>query len=97
MALKPDIELEQTASKGRYFIRQERSDDAELTFSKAGTKLMIIDHTEVPDSFRGEGIGLALVTRAVEDARANGVKVIPLCPFAASQFRRLAEWSDVLK
>jgi predicted GNAT family acetyltransferase len=37
------------------------------------------------------------VTRAVEDARAAGKKIIPLCPFAAAQFRRHQEWADVLK
>ena len=37
------------------------------------------------------------VTRAVEDARAAGKKIIPLCPFAAAQFRRHPEWADVLK
>ena len=38
-----------------------------------------------------------LVTRAVEDARAAGKKIIPLCPFANAQFRRHQEWADVLK
>jgi predicted GNAT family acetyltransferase len=50
----------------------------------------------VPDVFRGQGVGARLVTRAVEDARASGKKIIPLCPFANAQFRRHAEWADVL-
>ncbi|TIW42998.1 MAG: N-acetyltransferase, partial [Mesorhizobium sp.] len=33
----------------------------------------------------------------VEDARAAGKKIIPLCPFANAQFRRHPEWADVLK
>jgi predicted GNAT family acetyltransferase len=37
------------------------------------------------------------VTRAVEDARAAGKLIIPLCPFAAAQFKRHPEWADVLK
>jgi hypothetical protein len=37
-----------------------------------------------------------LVQRAVDDARAAGKKLVPLCPFAAAQFRRHPEWSDVL-
>ncbi len=67
-----------------------------MTFSKAGASLLIIDHTEVPDAFRGEGVGQALVTRAVADARAAGKKILPLCPFAAAQFRRHPDWADVL-
>jgi predicted GNAT family acetyltransferase len=93
----PEIELEETGSKGRYFLRGPNGAEAEMTFSKAGEHLMIIDHTEVPDAFRGQGAGLRLVTRAVEDARAAAKKIIPLCPFANAQFKRHPEWADVLK
>jgi predicted GNAT family acetyltransferase len=90
------IGLEDTGSKGRYFVRSPKGAMAEMTFSKVGEHMIIIDHTEVPDAFRGQGTGLRLVTRAVEDARAAGKKIIPLCPFANAQFRRHPEWADVL-
>jgi len=92
----PQIELEDGASKGRYFYR-DAGMEAEMTFSKAGEHMIIIDHTEVPDIFRGQGVGARLVARAVEDARAAGKKIIPLCPFANAQFRRHKEWADVLE
>ena len=96
MAIDPStITLEETESKGRYLYRAEEA-EAEMTFSKAGGKLIIIDHTGVPEAFRGQGVGAALVLRGVEDARAAGKKVLPLCPFAAAQFRRHPDWSDVL-
>lgn len=91
------IELEDRGTKGRYVIRAPNGDEAEMTFTKVDENLIIIDHTEVPDAFRGQGAGLRLVTRGVEDARASGKKIIPLCPFAAAQFRRHPEWADVLK
>ncbi|MEW9834406.1 GNAT family N-acetyltransferase [Mesorhizobium marinum] len=94
---RPDIQLEDHGSKGRYVFRSAAGDEAEMTFTKVGERQVIIDHTEVPDAFRGQGVGLHLVTRAVEDARAAGKTIIPLCPFAASQFRRHPEWADVLK
>lgn len=91
------IEHEDTGSKGRYFVKGPNGAIAEMTFTKVGERQLIIDHTEVPDAFRGQGVGLKLVTRAVEEARAAGKTIIPLCPFAASQFRRHPEWSDVLR
>lgn len=94
---QPAIQLEETGSKGRYFLRGPDGAEAEMTFSKAGEHMFIIDHTEVPEVFRGQGAGLRLVTRAVEDARATGKKIIPLCPFANAQFKKHAEWGDVLK
>jgi predicted GNAT family acetyltransferase len=91
------IEHEEGGSKGRYLVRAEGGALAEMTYSKVGEHQLIIDHTEVPDAFRGQGIGLKLVTRAVEEARAAGKTIIPLCPFAREQFRRHPEWADVLK
>ncbi|TGR25176.1 MULTISPECIES: GNAT family N-acetyltransferase [unclassified Mesorhizobium] len=93
----PEIELEDRGSKGRYVLRGAGGAEAEMTFTKIGEHQLIIDHTEVPDAFRGQGAGLRLVIRAVEDARAAGKKIIPLCPFANAQFRRHPEWADVLK
>lgn len=90
-----DIALEDGASKGRYVYRADGA-EAEMTFSKAGTRLVIIDHTGVPDSMRGMGVGAALMLRAVEDARESRRRILPLCAFAAAQFRRHPDWADVL-
>lgn len=67
-----------------------------MTYSRASPVLLIIDHTVVPDTLRGRGVGQALVLRAVEDARRENFRIIPLCPFAKAQFDRHAEWRDVL-
>lgn len=91
------IELEDRGAKGRYVVKGPDGAEAEMTFTRVGEHQIIIDHTGVPDAFRGQGVGARLVERAVEDARAAGKTIIPLCPFAASQFRRHPEWADVLK
>lgn len=92
------IEREEISqSKGRYVLRDESGAEAEMTYSRAGASQLIIDHTGVPDAFRGQGIGLKLVERAVADARAEGKTILPLCPFAAAQFARHPEWADVLR
>lgn len=90
------IELEDNGAKGRYVVRGPDGAEAEMTFTRVGERRIIIDHTVVPDAFRGQGIGAKLVTRAVEDARAAGKTILPLCPFAAAQFKRHPEWADVL-
>lgn len=90
------IEFEDNGHKGRYVVRGADGAEAELTFTSAGDSRIIIDHTGVPDAFRGQGVGAKLVARAVEDARAAGKTVLPLCPFAAAQFKRHPDWADVL-
>lgn len=97
MTQELDIKLEDGPGKGRYVVRAEDGSEAELTFTKIGDSRIIIDHTGVPDAFRGQGIGARLVIRAVEDARRAGKTILPLCPFAAAQFKRHPEWADVLE
>lgn len=89
------IEREDRASGGTYRLSVD-GHVAEMTFSRAGERLIIIDHTDVPDALRGRGIGDRLVRFAVEDVREQGKKIVPLCPFAAAQFRKHEEYRDVL-
>ena len=91
------ITEERSDSKGRYVARGDGKPDAELTFSIASAHMIIIDHTGVPDAWRGQGVGKALVQRAVEDARARGVQIVPLCPLAKAQIDKTPDWQDVLK
>ena len=79
--------------RGRYVIRQN-GDEAELTYSITSPARVIADHPGVPDSFRGTGAGVALLTQMVADARAEGFKIVPLCPFVAAQLRRHPDWAD---
>lgn len=89
------IELEQSGSKGRYVARVAgRDGEAELTFSVASQTLVIADHTGVPESMRGTGIGLALVERLVADARQKGFRILPLCSFVDAQRKKHPEWAD---
>lgn len=90
------IEKEETEKGGRY-VAVVSGHEAEMTFSRASPHLIIIDHTAVPDALRGLGVGQALALHAVEDARAGGWKIIPLCPFMRAQTLKHAEWSDVIQ
>ncbi len=53
-------------------------------------------HTEVPTAFSGQGVGSALVRTALEDARAAGVTVKPVCPFTAAYIKRHQEELDLV-
>jgi len=89
------VERDDGASKGRYRLVVDGV-EAEMTYSRAGDGLIIIDHTEVPAALRGRKVGERLVRQAIEDARRDGVLIVPLCPFAKAQIDRHPEWQDVL-
>ena len=81
-------------TRGRFVIRRG-GEEAELTYSVTTPALVIADHTGVPDSFRGTGAGLALVQALVAAARADGFKIVPLCPFVKAQSLKHPEWAEV--
>jgi predicted GNAT family acetyltransferase len=92
------IQQKQEGHKGSFYIEENETTLAEMTYSMTGTDLMIIDHTEVSDELRGKNIGYQLVNHAVEYARANHIKILPLCTFAKSVFdKKGAEFTDVLR
>ncbi|ATN35311.1 GNAT family N-acetyltransferase [Rhizobium sp. ACO-34A] len=93
-----NIVHEEEKSGGRYIARVDSVEEpALMTYSRASPKLIIVDHTEVPDSMRGQGVGQALAKHVVEEARLGGWQIIPLCPFFRAQSLRHPEWSDVVK
>ena len=92
------IQQKQEGSKGSFYVEENGIILAKMTYTMTGTELMIIDHTEVSDELRGKNVGYQLVHTAVEYARANHIKIIPLCPFAKSVFdKKAAEFADVLR
>jgi predicted GNAT family acetyltransferase len=94
--LSDEIRKELDGSKGRYVLSRNGT-EAEITFSVLSATTIIADHTGVPDALRGTGAGQRLVAHMVEDARAQGFKIVPLCPFVNAQRRNHPEWADVFQ
>lgn len=57
---------------------------------------VMFTHTEVPEALEGRGVGSTLVRGALDDVRAQGLEVIPLCPFVAAFIRRHPEYLDLV-
>ena len=69
---------------------------AEMTYIWNGKDKIIIDHTEVNPEFEGQGVGKNLFVHAVDFARKNNVKIVPVCPFVAALCQRDPDVKDVL-
>jgi predicted GNAT family acetyltransferase len=54
-------------------------------------------HTEVPQELSGQGVGSRLARGALEAARAQGLKVVPRCPFISAYMAKHPEFADLLK
>jgi predicted GNAT family acetyltransferase len=56
----------------------------------------IFVHTEIQPGHGGEGLGSTLARRALDDVRAKGAKIVPLCPFISAFIRRHPEYEDMI-
>lgn len=81
-------------NRGRYWM-ETTAGEAELVYSLGANDKMIINSTFVPIDARGGGVALALVKRAVEDAKKTGRKVDPVCPYVDHVFARHPEWREL--
>ena len=91
------IHKELTPDGGRYLARIDGvAGEGQLVFTTRGPNLVSADHTEAPETMRYTGAALALVEQMIADARANGFKIIPVCPYVKAQYKRHSEWSDVM-
>ena len=58
--------------------------------------MMVIEHTEVPIELEGKGLASLIVRSALIYARAQKLKVMPLCPFTAGFILKHPEYQDLV-
>ena len=94
----PDLTItkeEIDARHGRYVARMAGIDaEAELTFTRRGPDRISADHTGAPEGLRGTGAAGALVAAMVADARKQGFRIVPLCPYVLSRSAKHPDWAD---
>lgn len=91
-----DVSKTVESGQGRY-ARNTEHGEAVMTFSVTSSTLVIVDHTEVPKEDEGKGHAGALAEFLVQDARATGFQVVPLCPFLNMWRRKHPETGDIFQ
>ncbi|HEY8546715.1 MAG TPA: GNAT family N-acetyltransferase [Acidimicrobiales bacterium] len=82
--------------------RYELTADGELAgFSQYrdmgdGGATRVFTHTEVFKEFGGKGLGTVLVEGALADVRAQGKRLVALCPFVDRYVREHDGWADLI-
>ena len=90
------IQQETDGKRGAFFIEEGDERIAEMIYLIDEAKKLIIEHTEVDESLRGQGIGLKLLNELVDFARDQNIKVVPVCSYAEAMFQKNEELRDVL-
>ena len=80
----------------RRFELEVEGELAILTYRRQDGALYLL-HTEVPSELRGDGQGGRLVRHALDTARAEGVRVVPLCPFVSAYLEKHPEYAELVE
>jgi len=91
------IEQQDNEIRGRFYVKEDSEYLAQMVYVWAGTDKIIIEHTEVSEKLKGQGIGVKMLEELVKWARDKGIKIIPVCPFAKAMMdKKPEEYQDVL-
>jgi predicted GNAT family acetyltransferase len=66
------------------------------TYYEKADGVVTFVHTEVPPELGGKGIGSKLIRGALDQVRAEGLKVIAQCPFVKAFIEKHEDYQDLL-
>lgn len=90
-----DLVIEREPHRHRLVARVGGVPAGELTYHEADGHLTLV-HTEVAGELEGRGIAGALAAAALEWARSEHWRVVPLCPFVTAYLRRHPDQLDLV-
>lgn len=91
-----DFKHEDNGKNGRFFLVLGHQSIAEMTYVWEGGNRIIIDHTIVDESLKGQGVGKKLLIALASFAREKKINVLPLCPFAKAMMGKDIQFNDLL-
>src|ERR1700719_2724431 len=69
--------------------------EGKYTIAVDGDTERVFYHTEVDERFGGRGLATILVAEALERTRADGKRVVPVCPMVAAFLKKHTEFRDI--
>lgn len=95
MAGAPDVEIRDAPGRSRYELVVDGEVAGQIVYRERGDALVMV-HTDVAPELEGRGLGARLVSGALDDVRARGLKIVPLCPFVRSYVERHPEYAELV-
>jgi predicted GNAT family acetyltransferase len=90
-----EITKDDRGDRGRYHLTVDGTEAGELDWRMhEGVRVFV--HTGVRDEFEGQGLAAQLVRRGLDDARAEGLGIVPLCPYVRSYLERHPDDADLI-
>jgi len=89
------LEVTENEAQERYEITVDGELAGLVTYRRRPGRIAFL-HTEVDDHFGGRGVGSTLARSVLDTARADGLQVMPLCPFISSWISKHPEYTDLV-
>lgn len=90
-----EIQHEDRGDRGRYHLLVDGVEAGELDYRMHEGRRVFV-HTGVRDEYEGQGLASKLAQRVLDDARAEGLAIIPQCPYVRSYLERHDEYADLV-
>lgn len=95
MTERAKVEVKDAPERDRYEAWVGENLAGFLDYGRHGRTLVLI-HTEVDERFEGTGVGSQLARAVLDEARAQGLRVNPRCPFVAAWIARHPDYLDLV-
>ena len=95
MSATPDNQVRKNEAEGQYEILVGEEVAGYATYiDRDGAREL--PHTVVDPKFRGQGLSKPLIKAALDDARADDMRVIPSCPAVERFIEQNSEYGDLV-
>jgi hypothetical protein len=95
VSAEPEIVVSDAPERKRYEVTVDGESAGFLVY-RAKKGLLALIHTEVEDRFEGQGLGGRLARFALDQAREQGLAILPFCPFVNDWMKRHREYVDLV-
>ena len=95
VAVIDELRVEDNPAKHRYEARAGERLLGFVTYRAEPDRITLI-HTEVEPELEHRGVATQLVAATLDDIRARGLAVVPVCPFVRAFIRRHPEYAGLV-
>jgi predicted GNAT family acetyltransferase len=81
---------------GRIYAGSSKKPEAYIQYELVENGVIKATSTVVLESLRGHGVAKLLLDELADVARQDGLKIIPVCSYVVTAFKRYKEYEDVI-
>lgn len=82
--------------RNRYELHDNDNTIGYSIYGRRPNHQIVFTHTEVDAAYAGQGLGAQLTRFALDDVRASGGRIVPLCPYVTAYLRKHPEYADIV-